>query len=132
MAVDVRAAISTGTGSAADAGFASVDAMVALVVLAMSTALGLSALHQAHRVATRADETHRAQTLLTQVLEAGPRSFATSSGLRDGFAWRLDTTTTGTEQFIDVCRRAASVRLGEGGRIYRAATLETCPQTPGS
>lgn len=97
----------------------------------MSTALGFSALYQAHRLAARAEEIRRAETLLTQVLEAAPRSFATSSGVRDGFAWRLDTTMTGTEQFIDVCRRAASVRPTEGARIYRAATLETCPQTPG-
>lgn len=114
-----------------EAGVATIDALVALLILSMTVILSSSVLRQASRAAEMAQETRSAEMLLVQVLEAGPRSFASSSGERDGFVWRLDTALTGSEQYIEVCRRAASVRNRESGRVFAAATLDTCPPTEG-
>ena len=107
-----------------------IDALVAMLMLALSLGLAQQALGRARDVADVALETRRAQTLLTGLIERGTPSFAVQDGESDGFRWRVETTTTGAERPIEVCRRAVSLENLRTGRAYRAATLEACPLEP--
>lgn len=115
----------------ADAGFAAVDALVALSIIAVAMVLSFEALTQASRAASAALEVRRAETLLRNVLEAAPRTYDTSGGASGGFTWRVDTQATGAERPIAICRRAAALRHVASGRGYEASTLETCPPSEG-
>jgi hypothetical protein len=113
---------------AADSGgAAAADAMVALIILALTTVLTLTALDQAGRVATAALEVRHAQFLLEWLMESGPRSLTPAAGAADGFSWQVVTQLTGADQPISICRRAVSLVHQRSGRAYATATLVTCP-----
>jgi len=108
-------------------GYALIDALVALFIMAMALILSLQATAQARRAATQAWEVRRAQTLLAHLAEIGPRSFEDTSGFSDGFAWRIETRTTGGERPIEVCRRKVRIDNVRSHRTYELATLTACP-----
>jgi len=110
-----------------EAGFALTDALVAMLILSMTLVLSLSALGQARDVAEVAWETRRAQSLLSHLIESAPHRFEASAGSSDGFTWAVETTTTGADRPVAVCRRAVTLENRLSGRSYQAATLEACP-----
>lgn len=115
-----------------DDGFVAVDAMVALLIISLATILSLQAVRVAHQAASTAREYSRANVLLAYILDAGPRSFAPTTGVTDGFSWQLVTQTTGFDRPIAVCRRALTMRANGTGRAFQASTLEACPaESPG-
>jgi hypothetical protein len=118
-------------GDDADAGYALTDALVAMLILATSLVLSLAALGQARDAADVAWEVRRADALLAHLIETAPHRYAASSGETDGFSWTVETTATGAERPIEVCRRAVALENERSGRLYRGATQETCPVEPG-
>jgi len=112
------------------AGYALTDALVAMLILAVTLITSLGALGQARRAAAVAWEVRRADTLIAHLIEAAPHRYAASAGTSDGFAWLVETTATGADRPVAVCRRAVSLENGRSGRLYRAATLEACPVEP--
>jgi len=113
--------------SSGENGYASIDALVALMILSLAVILSMTALQQARQAANAALEVREAGILLSRLLESGPRSMEPASGQAQGFAWALNTTPTGSERPIEVCRRQALVTSAASGRSYAAATQETCP-----
>jgi hypothetical protein len=117
-------------GEDARAGYALTDALVAMLILAMTLVMSLRALGQARDVADRAWEVRRAETLIAYLIEAAPHRYEASAGARDGFGWRVETTTTGAERPVEICHRTVALENRHSGRRYRAATLEACPVEP--
>jgi len=111
-------------------GYALTDALVAMLILSTTLVLGLTALGQARQVADAAWEARRAEALVSYLLETAPHTYASTAGNNGAFAWTVETTGTGAERPIEVCRRAVALRAVRSGRTYGAATLETCPLDP--
>ncbi len=110
-----------------EAGYVAVDAMVALLIISLSTILSLQAVRSAHQAVTAANEYKRAEILLSFLLDTGPRSFTPSRGRAGGFTWTLVTQPTGLDRPIAVCRRALTVQAEQSARVYNASTREICP-----
>jgi hypothetical protein len=113
-----------------DEGYIAVDAMVALLIIALATVLSLQAVERAHSAATAADEYKTAQIVITDIMEGGPRSFTVATGNARGFSWRLVTEVTGSQHPIAICRRALTLQASRSGRTFQASTNETCPVEP--
>jgi len=116
--------------STTDAGYALTDALVAMLILSLTLVMSLRALGPAGDAAEMAWEVRRADSLIAHLIEAAPHRYAPSAGTSDGFAWTVETTITGAERPVEVCRRAVALENALSGRTYAAATLETCPVEP--
>ena len=101
--------------------------MTALLILSITLILSLTALQQARAAGDMAWEVRRADSLLAEAMGTAPRRLAASAGEVAGFAWTVETSPTGAEQPVALCRRTAVVESLATGRTFRAATLETCP-----
>ncbi|MDR3511017.1 MAG: hypothetical protein P4L73_05245 [Caulobacteraceae bacterium] len=125
-----RAAACEVSDSAGEEGFAAVDALVALTLLAMTLALTIVAAQTAQKLAARALETRRADTLLRYVLSSGPHVMGSESGEVAGFHWTLTTAPSliaAGASAPPLCTRIVSARAGGAGRLYQMATSEVCP-----
>lgn len=121
-------AIGAGLGrQAADAGYAAIDALMALVILSTAVILSLQAMAGAKQAAALAWEVRRAKVLTIQLLETGPRRFEEATGSDREFDWRLVTQATGAERPIAICRRAVSLVSRARHKSYSTSTLVTCP-----
>lgn len=112
---------------AADAGYALTDALVALMLLAVSLVFSLTTLQQAREIGRVAGEYRRADLLLGQLMAETPRRLLAQDGVRDGFRWQVEMAATGAEQPIALCRRSVAVLSEATGRQFHLSTLETCP-----
>jgi len=81
-------------GDGASDGYAAVDAMVALVILAMTITFALGAAQAARRAAVVAEETRRAVQLLRYLVDEAPLTTTIQSGVANGFTWRVQTRPT--------------------------------------
>jgi len=111
----------------AEAGYAAVDALVALLILSVTLIMSFQALQQAKRLSQATLEVRQAQTLATWLMETGPRSYEVATGSSGAFTWRLSTDATGAARPIEVCHREVTLTSSVSGRIFKAATLEVCP-----
>jgi len=112
-----------------EAGFASVDAMAGLAILAVTIALALSAHAMARRMSDAAVESRRAAALLQMLVD--DRGATADSGSFGGFEWRVEVLrepAQGVEPRSSVCRRAARVQSLASGRAYTLDTLAPCPE----
>lgn len=121
--------VARGPRRPAEAGYAAVDALVALTILSLGLILGLSGLSQARNAGELASETRRAELLITHLMQSGPRRFEAAEGESGGFAWSLETTPIGAERPIALCRRAVALKSASE-RSFQAVTLESCPEKP--
>jgi hypothetical protein len=112
-----------------EGGYALADALVAMLILTVVLIMSLRGLGQARDAGDLAWEARRANSLLAHLIEDAPHRYEVSTGTTDGFSWQVETTGTGAERPIEVCRRAVTL-ASRTGRTYRAATLEACPQEP--
>lgn len=110
------------------AGYAAIDALVALLIISLSVIFSLQSIDQTKRVGELAWELRQAQTALSYLLEFAPSQFEASEGQAGDFTWRVQTDETGAEQPIEICRRAATLTSVETGRVYNGALFVTCPQ----
>jgi hypothetical protein len=109
-------------------GFASVDAMTGLAILASTLVLALSAHAMSRRMADAAVETRRATVLLQWLID--DRGAAAESGRVAGFDWRVETQPARlgpSDARAPLCSRSASVQSSASGRSYGLATLVPCP-----
>jgi hypothetical protein len=117
---------------AASDGFAAVDALVALTILAATIALSLQAAAAAQRVAASAQEIRKANTLLRYLIQSVP---AGGQGRSETFLWDVELAPLGTERdgsAVQLCRHSATARDQRSGRRYTLATLAICPARLGS
>lgn len=108
-------------------GYAVVDAMTAMLILALTVTLSLQAVGVGLDAARRTGELRGAEALLRALMIDGPRQFGAVEGRSGDFAWRLETQPTGAERPIELCRRAAAVASTRSLRRYAAVSLESCP-----
>lgn len=120
------------SGRSGEEGYALIDALVGLLIIALGIVFSLQAGRQAKVAADQAWEVRRAQTLLAQLMETGPRSLEDATGETDAFTWRVETRITGGERPIEVCHRQVTLTNQRSQRTYQAATLETCPVGAGA
>lgn len=113
-------------------GHAAVDAMVAMLILAMTIVLSMRAVEQSHRAAAMAQEVAAATTLLAELMQEGPRTFQPATGSRDGFTWVVQTGLTGGDRPVEVCHRAVTLHSQRTSKTYAASSLETCPPADNS
>ena len=116
------------TGQGAD-GFAVVDALVALTILATTFALSLEALGTARRLAGAALETRRAGALLQVLLETDPGTTGTRKGRTSGFDWRVEVVRDGVDPAapaLSLCHSSAEAVSMKAGRRYQLSTAEFC------
>ena len=101
--------------------------MVAMLILALSLGLSLQAVQHAEQAADQAQEIRQADSLLNTLMTDGPAVRGPLAGVDRGFAWALDTEPTGADRPIELCRRAVQVTSQATGRMFRTASLQTCP-----
>jgi hypothetical protein len=112
-----------------DEGFAAVDAMIALAILAGAVVLSLAAMRTTARLNAAAAETHRAAAELRYLMDHAPHGVGAVAGQDAAFGWHVRTepepeTRTGQAQ---LCARTATARSLVSGRAFALATAEVCP-----
>ena len=113
--------------AAGSEGFASIDALVALMIIATTLCLTFPALNAARRAGAQADEIARADLLLSELSGRRDDRLGEVTGEADGFVWTARTQVTGMDRPIPVCRRAVALSSAASGRRYVASTLQPCP-----
>ena len=116
-----------------NAGFAAVDALVALAILTTTIALSLEALAHAREASGRAGEIRAAIALLKGALALTPAKAGHESGRTDGFDWSIDTSARRTGQAglrLVICDRNALASPAGTKRQYALATTEPCVPDP--
>jgi len=115
------------------AGFAAVDALVALVILASALALSLVATQSARKVASQAARTRQAEALCRYLLATGADVVGLTSGRASGLDWRLDVRRVSTDAHApesQLCAASAAVRAQEGGPAFSMSTTVVCRAEP--
>ncbi len=114
---------------ATNAGFAAVDALVALAILSSTIVVGLAALHSGRQLAATALEAHRATELLQDVLSRKLDTPGLTVARSGDMVWRL---TVGEPDVISaasaLCRADAEVVADKTGRHYKMSTARICEQ----
>jgi hypothetical protein len=120
------------SGEGSSDGYAAVDAMVALVILAMTITFALGAAQTARRAAVAADETRRATQLLRYLEEEAPLTLATQSGRANGFAWHVQTHSAADAGVPGVllCDRLAELVSNTSHRRFHLEGAAICPPPP--
>jgi len=111
------------------AGFAAVDALVALVILASALALSLVATQSARKVAAQAARTRQAEALCRYLLTTSSGVVGLTSGRSSGLDWRLDVTRVSTDAHAPesrLCAASVAVRAQDGGQIFAMTTTVVC------
>lgn len=108
-----------------EAGFAAVDAIVALTLLSLTLAFCMQATVAAANAGRVAAELRRAQALSRQALAASPRD--PLAGTDSGLDWsvRIDRETV---DGLPLCRKTFSAVSRTGGRRYGWQSLSPCPR----
>jgi Tfp pilus assembly protein PilV len=110
------------------AGFAAIDAMIALSILASTVVLSSMALQTAQRAAAAAAETRQATAQLQYWLDTAPRVIGDSAGRAAGFDWSFSTRPVRVgPSAAQLCFRSARARSLRSGRVYALSTAELCP-----
>lgn len=103
-----------GHGASGQAGFAVVDAMIALAILSSTIVLSLVAIQTAHSASRVVSETRRARVELQYLLDNAPRALGVQSGRAGGFDWRVATQSAGDmgPSGARICNRTALAASG--------------------
>ncbi len=115
-------------------GFAAVDALVALTILASAISLTIEAVGSARRAAQAALETERAKGLLEQLLESGQGGAGVRTGRSDGFDWRLEVAFAPADPrapALVMCTRKARLTGVRSRRGYALSALDFCARPAG-
>jgi hypothetical protein len=119
-------------GDGASDGYAAVDAMVALVILAMTITFALGAAQAARRAAVVAEETRRAVQLLRYLVDEAPLTTTIQSGVANGFTWRVQTrpqSDAGVPGLV-LCDRLAEIVSNTSRRRFHLEGAAICPPPP--
>lgn len=115
------------------AGFAAVDALVALVILSSALGLSLVATQNARKVATQAARTRQAEALCRYLLVTGAGVVGVTAGRSSGLDWRLDVKRVSTDPRAPesrLCDASVAVRAQDGGRTFAMSTTAACQEEP--
>lgn len=116
-------------GPHADAGFAAVDALVALVVLSTCLGLTLAAAHASRRAGDAAAEYGQAQALLRYLVQTAPATPSRADGRSGALAWTREVSQIGGQSMRPrLCRVQVELRGDKSRRRYRLATDRACPE----
>lgn len=109
------------------AGFAAVDALVAVTILSSSLALSLTAAQIGARASRTADETRDAELLLRSRLESTSDQTGLWRGHDNALAWQVEAHLSGTDSAVPAgpCVRTSTAKAANG-RSYRIVTVDTC------
>lgn len=111
-----------------EAGYAAVDALVALMILASTLICAVSAAHTSRTTAEIALEFRRANELTAYLLETSPDTPGETAGQLDGFSWTRGVaepvTTFGPSA---ICERHVTVTAIRDGRRFEARGNAVCP-----
>src|SRR5690348_4924627 len=112
-------------------GFALVDALVALTLLAITLALALRSAETGRQLANSAFEAHAASALLGKLMGDPPAAELTGSD--QVFDWTVRLIETPAEQSLlaDLCVQSATVRSKRTGRSFAAGRVVVCPVEAG-
>jgi hypothetical protein len=109
-------------------GYAAVDALVALMILASTLVAALSATHGSRLVADAALELRQANELSAYLLETSPRTPGETSGEAEGFAWtRQVSEPVATFGAGAICERRVALTGLRDHRLYTTRTNAVCP-----
>lgn len=114
------------------AGFAAIDALVAVTILSLSLALSLTAVQAGVRASRAAGETRDAELILRDRLEATAGRIGAWTGQDQGLAWRVEAHAADATPVSQAgpCLRVASAKALGTGRVYRIATADACISEP--
>lgn len=118
---------------ASDSGFAAVDALVALMILATAIVLSLQSVETARRAARAASETREATTLMRYLLDATPRDLGVLRGHAARFDWTVETRRVAGATAVPggrICRRSVALMESNNTRHFSLSTAEICPPDP--
>lgn len=120
--------------AAGEAGYAAVDALVALTILSTTLILAIDAGAAARKAALTANETRRAEALLRYLVDSAPSAVGAQQGHAGSFAWSLKVQRTGGAAVgnVGLCSRDAAVRSDISGRAFNLATSDLCPMERGA
>jgi hypothetical protein len=111
-----------------DAGFAAIDALVALTIFATTIVFATAALHTAGQGSTAALEARQAKEALAGAIERASTNVGASQGEGPRFAWALTVHPPFlTAGGIALCEQEAVVTAKASGRKYRLASGGICP-----
>lgn len=115
------------------AGFAAVDALVAITILSLSLALSLTAAQVGARASRTAGETRDAELILRDRLERTAGQAGVWTGQDQGLAWRVEAHVADIIPLgrAGPCPRVASAKGLRTGRLYRVATADVCSPEAG-
>ena len=108
----------------AQAGFAAVDALVALLILSTTLVFSLGGLQAAARLATRSQEAIEVSALARQLLARGGDGVSADAGRSGPLRWTLQTDRLGDA--AAVCVEGLEVRSLATGRRYRFTSALAC------
>lgn len=112
------------------AGFAAVDALMALTILAITIAFAMNAVSVGQRAARAASEARKAQALMAALLDGPSRQPGIYRGKNSGMGW----TVTVAPRLADTAPHLCDARVEVAGRVaqrtYRLSTTEICPEPP--
>jgi hypothetical protein len=108
------------------AGFAAVDALVALTLLSTTLVLALQAASTVQKTSAAALEGRRAKALLDYLMVSDRPAAGHWSGVSGDLRWNLAIRPQTTPE--TVCRRSALARSEKSNRRYEVSTLEPCPR----
>jgi hypothetical protein len=121
-------------GEDPESGFAAVDALVALTILATTLALGIAAVSAADRDARGADALQRASALERSLID-DPEITESTNGREGDFDWRIDidgppaVTSAGG---LGLCQRHVDLKSHNSGRHYALASASLCAPKVGA
>jgi hypothetical protein len=120
------------SGDGASDGYAAVDTMVALAILAMTITFALVAAQTARRATVVAEETRRADQLLRYLIDEAPLTLSTQSGTANGFSWRMQTYFTSDASIpgLLLCDRLAELVSNTSRRRFHLEGAAICPPPP--
>ncbi len=117
------------SGPRDEAGFAAVDALVALVVLSTCLGLTLAAAHASRRAGDTAAEFSQAQALLRYLAQTAPAAPDRAEGRSGAMAWtRVVAPLGGPSMRPRICRVTVELRGDRSRRRYQVATDRACPE----
>jgi hypothetical protein len=114
---------------AAEAGYVSVEALMAAMVLSLGVAFALGAFIKARTVGDLALEMRQARSLLAWGLTHPLAEIGETPGSSPDFQWHISLTAAGDQGLVPICQRKVDlVGAHAPFRRYGAASFEACPR----
>ncbi len=111
-----------------EAGYAAIDALVALMILASVLVCSVSATHGSRTAADAALELRKANELVGYLLETSPTTPGETTGEADGFTWtRVVADPVDTFGPSAICERQVVLTGVRDKRRFEARTNAVCP-----